>query len=108
MISLSGVDEQILDVPICPVCGGRPSFWILYPTIERTGRYGWYWLHSDEYLETDPTSDKLVSMSFEGSSTTLDEIVLVVCRPKRDKWHKFTSEHPTFQEVLQLARRLER
>ena len=107
MEKMSGIDEQDTDVPICPLCKERPSFWILYPTIERTGMHGWYWLHSDEYLRENPTSDKLDSMSFEKKSTTLDEIVLVVCYSEKDKCHEFTSEHPTFQEVLQLARRLE-
>lgn len=106
---MSGIDEQIPDVPVCPTCGKKPSFWTLYPTVRRTGKHGWYWLHSDKYLETDSSSDKLVSMSvFNGRRTTLDEIVQVVCRPKRSKWHTFTSETSTFQEVLQLARRLER
>lgn len=106
---MSGIDEQIPDVPICPICEGRPSFWILYPTTRRTGKHGWYWLHSDKYLETDSTSDKLVSMSvFDGEHTTLEEIVIVACRPKNREWHSFTSETSTFQEVLQLARRLER
>jgi len=106
---MSGIDEQIPDVPVCPICEGRPSFWILYPTRTRTGKHGWYWLHSDEYLKNDTTSDRLVSMSVpNGRYTTLDEIVIVVCQQKRNKWHSFTSETSTFQEVLQQARRLER
>ena len=106
---MSGIDEQIRDIPMCPKCGERPSFWILYPTIEQTGVHGWYWLHSDEYLKDDAISDKLVSRSVpNGEYTTLDEIVNVVCLPKRGECHSFTSETSVFQEVLEQARGLER
>lgn len=106
---MSGIDEHIPDVPVCPTCGERPSFWILYPCKEQTGEFGFYWLHSDNYLERDPDSDKLVSMTVTGGKrTTLDEIMRVVCQQRRGSGHSFASEHPTFQEVLKLARKLER
>jgi len=106
---MSGVDEQIRDIPICPVCGEKPDFWILYPNMERTGVNGWYWLHSDKYLDENSSCTKLMrETSFSGMCTTLKEIVCVTCRPKRYRKHVFTSEHLTFQEVLQHARRLEK
>lgn len=106
---MSGIDEQIADVPVCPLCKERPSFWVLYPTMVRTGEHGWYWLHSDKYLKLDLDSEKLVSASMhEGKSTTLDEIMQVVCHPQGGPSHIFTSKHPTFHEALQLARRLEK
>lgn len=106
---MSGIDEQNRDVPMCPICKDIPNFWILYPTMIQTGAHGWYWLHSDEYLKEDKSSDKLVSRSVpNGRHTTLDKIVNVVCLPKRGECHSFLSKTSTFQEVMEQARRLER
>lgn len=110
-VLMSGIDEQE-SVPVCPLCKNTPAFWILYKDRGGLGHKGWYWLHSDEYLKKKPSFNKLVSMtSHNGSRITLDEIVVVVCRPSDiigGIQHKFTAESPTFQKVVQVARRLER
>jgi len=106
---MSGVDEQE-SVPICPICKAMPAFWILYKDRGGRGYDGWCWLHSDEYLKEKPTLDKLVFMvSHDGRKITLDEVVVVVCRPNNiitGAQHQFTAESPIFQEVLRIARRL--
>jgi len=106
---MSGIDEQISDIPDCPNCGERPNFWVLYPDAERTGLNGWYWLHSDKFLGGEHHFSKLsVKGGLGGIRPTLNDIVRVVCSAGNAAHHVFTSEHLVFQEVLQLARRLER
>jgi hypothetical protein len=44
---MSGLDEQIIDIPLCPECGRRPGYWTIYikglPKI---------WFYSFTYMET--------------------------------------------------------
>jgi hypothetical protein len=73
----------------------------------QSGVDGWFWLHSDKYLEGETTRNKLSSeQSSMGRTTTLENIVCVVCRSKNPLLHTFTDEHPIFYEVLKQARRL--
>jgi len=41
---VSGIDEQILDTPLCPLCGNRPSYWTLSTELGAA-----IWLFSVEY-----------------------------------------------------------
>ena len=102
---MSGIDEQIRDIPTCPLCNGVPSFWILYPTMARNGTDGWYWLFSDAYLERNTKHIKLTPKRGHRGKATLDDIVYVVCSDNNN--HMFEIEHSLFQEVIRCARGLE-
>ena len=103
---MSGIDEQIRDIPMCPACDNIPLFWVLYPNMEQNVKDGWYWLFSDAYIERHTEYSKLMSKeSYLKRSPTLDDIVCIICGSYDN--HEFVTDHPVFQEVLQLARRLE-
>ena len=42
---MSGIDEVLREIPICPVCGGRPDYW----TIRGTRGIPVLWLFSEKY-----------------------------------------------------------
>ena len=102
---MSGIDEQILDVPICPGCRDVPNFWILYPTMVQNGMNGWYWLFSKAYLSRYTEHSELtVRAGSYGRKPTLDEIVCVTCSGSSN--HEFVASHLVFQKIIQHARRL--
>lgn len=104
---MSGIDEQCLDIPECPICKRMPNFWILYPTMAQDAADGWYWLFSDEYIVRNTKFSKLTSNEgFHGRRTTLDGIVCIICSDNNH--HKFVADHSLFQKVIQCSRRLER
>lgn len=102
---MSGIDEQpIKDIPVCPECGKRPNFWILYSTMAQNSTRGWYWLFSDDYLERN-THNKLERHEGRyGGSLTLDDVVCITC--SRSGEHVFVRNQPVFQQVITCARRL--
>lgn len=103
---MSGIDEQIQDIPLCPICRNMPHFWILYPTMEQDVGNGWYWIFSDEYLENKVKYTKLMPMEgYHRKKPTLDDIVCILCGNYNN--HKFMTDHPVFQEVMECARRIE-
>ena len=104
---MSGIDEQIRDIPICPACENIPNFWILYPNTKQSIGDGWYWLFSDAYIERHTAYTKLMSMEgYFKRVTTLDDIVCIICGSYNK--HEFITDHPVFQEVIQYAMRLEK
>ena len=103
---MSGIDEQIRDIPICPICGNIPYFWVLYPNIQQDIGNGWYWLFSDAYLERNVDYTKLMAKEgYHKRSPTLDDIVSILCGNTDN--HAFTANHPVFRKVIQNARKLE-
>lgn len=105
---MSGKDERpIMDIPICPSCGEKPDFWLLYPTSRYIGYYGWFRLMSDVYMENNPDFTKLISkQSYVGIHTALDRIVHVVCSNHgNSQFHNFPSGHLIFDQVLRQAKR---
>jgi len=104
---MSGIDEQMRDIPMCPICENVPSFWILYSTMEQDAENGWYWLFSDAYLKRNTGYIKLTSKEgYRGGKSTLDDIVCIVCSD--DNNHEFVADHLVFRKVIQCSRRLER
>ena len=106
---MSGKDEEPeRDVPVCPRCGRKPDFWILYPDINMNGENGWHWLFSDKYVkEHTPRFKKMEAHhGFGERFADLDNVIDIVCRTKSGGYHHFKPEDPTFQKVLQQVRRL--
>lgn len=104
---MSGIDEQEIDIPICPECRERPAFWILYQNEEARGFGGWFWLHSKTHMEqTDMAGLEMVN----GKNILLEDTKVIHCRPisGTPSWtyHSFTPENQTFQKVMKMARRL--
>ena len=102
---MSGIDEQDTDVPVCSLCGERPLFWSLYPTIDGDIEYGSLYLFSDKYLE----NSKLSRLTDNGFSD-LSAINSVKCRPTTrraffGKRHVFGADSEMFEAVMRLARR---
>ena len=106
---MSGKDEEPdRDIPICPKCGKKPDFWILYPVNNMEGVHGWYWLFSDKYLENYSRFEK---MEFhhgpDRGFPELSDIIDIVCRVgNHGGYHHFKPEDPIFQKVVQQVRRL--
>lgn len=103
---MSGIDEQNRDIPLCPTCGDIPHFWILYPNTEQDVGNGWYWLFSDAYLASHTVYTKLeYREGYHRRGPTLNDVVSVLCGNYNN--HKFMTDHPVFQEVMECARRIE-
>jgi len=105
---LSGVDEQFTDIPVCPICGKRPLFWSLYPTIDGSDLEGWIWFFSEEYMKDSDLS----RLSCEGCFD-LDKINSVSCRPSfigvdKISRHHFKKDSAVFKTVMSAARRLQK
>ena len=43
---MSGIDEQIIEIPVCPVCDKRPPYWTVY-----VDGYAALWFYSKSYVE---------------------------------------------------------
>lgn len=105
---MSGKEEKPnRDIPVCPTCGVIPEFWILQPNRAEIEYTCWFWLHSDEAMQRDPDCNRLDFVAPQGGNIiSLEKITLITCRLKVGSSHNFTSEHITFQEVLQYAKRV--
>lgn len=107
---MSGIDEQRLeDIPICPKCGERPSFWIL--GLEKT-EDSWFWLYSDVYMGSYKEDTRLEKGGLNSLMHTFDlsDVDYVRCRPVDDyldNKHNYYPESKEFTEVMLMARREE-
>jgi hypothetical protein len=104
---MSGREEEPeRDIPICPRCGRKPDFWILYPITDTSGRNGWYWLFSDEYMKKHNRFKKAVlNKGSDGRRPKLNDIIYLVCRLDGGGYHSFGVEDPIFQKVLRQTER---
>lgn len=107
---MSGKDERVIDIPVCPGCGEEPSYWSLFPKETEYACTGWVIVFSKDYLITEGFNHE--RLEFSGTCENLDELVRIKCRPRGydrgDKLrHSFTKNTETFKRVMRLARRLE-
>jgi len=105
---MSGLDEQISDIPKCPECGGKPWFWILSVDNLRGFDSKWLWLFGNDYLITEKESHekRISNYSKYEPFCNIDDVISVQCRPKDDEldhMHKFEVDSPTFNEVIKYA-----
>lgn len=109
--TMSGIDERVIDIPVCPECGKGPSYWSLFPKKTEYAYDGWAIVFSKAYLLKEGFNyGRLV---YSGTCKSLDEIVSIKCRPQGycgavNSRHSFTKHTETFKQVMRLARRLER
>jgi hypothetical protein len=108
---MSGKDERVIDIPICPKCGEMPSYWSLFPKKTKYAYDGWAIVFSKVYLLEEGFDRGRVVYS--GTCKSLDEIVSIKCRPQGycgavKSRHSFAENTETFKQVMRLARRLER
>lgn len=109
--SLSGIDEQDTDIPVCPLCEKRPLFWSLYPTIDGDTKDGGFWLFSEKFMRTS-NLNKLTSNGF----FDLNAVRSVKCRPIREdisyrivvERHVFEKGSKVFNVVMKMARKEEK
>lgn len=102
---MSGKDERPnMDLPICPLCGEEPDFWILYIR----GRK-WIWLFSKEYLEHYlPTFERITFYGYQ--FVKLEDFYRLKCghqasRAINHEFYKDDSEFENvFREVLEQAK----
>lgn len=106
--SMSGNEERIFDIPICPECGEMPAFWIM--NFSTSTNDGSLWFFSEEYIKMSLNYSKLhVGIRPRRSLLNLDNIRQVRCR--RDNGlphvsqHYFHPGHPVFEAVIESARR---
>ena len=99
---MSGIDEQDMDIPICPVCEERPKYWTLYPTTDGLATEGWIWLYSKANVPSYTSRNRL---NYYGSPD-LDAIKSVKCTSLVSlKRHIFERGSMVFEVVVEAARR---
>ena len=72
---MSGIDEQILDVPLCPKCGKQSNYWI------GDFRRGQCWLLSDRYMNKHDIygTHVIYESSFKNNLQNLDTVETFRC-----------------------------
>lgn len=99
---MSGIDEQNLSIPICPICEERPMFWSLYPIAGGSVSEGWIWLYSTKHAPPHTDCNRL---SYYGPPD-LGAIKSVKCKTLISVVrHVFEEDSKVFNEVMKVARR---
>lgn len=103
---MSGNNERVFDVPVCPTCQERPAFWIL--SFGESVHDGWLWLFSKKYLSKSTFYETLHKGSNPShGDVALENIGSVACRVDNDRavanQHTFRLGHPVFNSVISYA-----
>ena len=98
-MSVSGNKERVTDIPICPKCRKRPSFWLLH-----LGDYGYdiVRLYSSEFIHKKGRP-RLYAQSLN-RAYHFSEVFRVVCLP-RGTFHRhvFSPASEVYDEVVSMA-----
>jgi hypothetical protein len=101
VIRLSGIDEKpAIKVPICPICGEIPNYWILDGSEISTHYIGW--LLSDRYIKNKRnlvSNHILISNNsrIPDFASLLQEMKAVRC--SRNSQHNFSEGVHTFRDI---------
>ena len=107
---MSGKDERVTSIPICPICGEEPDYWSMFHAISEDEDGGYALVFSKNFLLSEGFNfERLV---YYGMRENLDEIVSILCKPKfvgsYKPRHHFARGSETFKRVIKAARRLEK
>lgn len=107
---MSGKDERrIFDIPICPICGRKPLYWILTDG-ENDEAPSVGWILSTEYVKVASKYSKHIVVKHRkmryGFPNFLESIKLVYCTWQmiRTGKHIFEQDSVVFNEVLNSVR----
>ena len=115
---MSGIDEQLEDVPSCPLCNEKPAFWILTDGIHEDGVSNdashWVWYFQKDYKEAwtgKRPLDKRVQLMGASEEFLNTGIQAVTCRATNAAYkenyiqHTFRVGNETFDLVMSHLRK---